>query len=77
MKIIEERLSDKSGKGTIKRITLEQEEQIRALACTKPTEHGKQMTNWTHEMLTKVAKAKRIVDEISVRSVGYILKKTK
>ena len=77
LKMIEDTLSDKPGRGTTKRITLEQEEQIRALACTKPTEHGIQMTNWTNEMLTQVAKAKGIVDKISVRSVGNILKKTK
>jgi len=74
---IVEVLSDKHRSGTPKRITFEQEEQIRALACTKPTEHGIQMTNWTHEMLAHVVKAKGIVDKISVSYVGYILKKTK
>ena len=77
MNMIKEILSDKPGRGRKKSITLEQEEQIRALACTKPTEHGIQMTNWTHEMLAQVAKAKRIVEEISASSVGKILKKKK
>jgi len=75
--IIKDILSDKPRTGKPKRITLAQEEQIRALACTKPTEHGIQVNNWTHEMLTLVVKAKGIVDKISVRSVGNILKKTK
>lgn len=77
LKMIKEVLSDKPRSGTPKRITLEQEEQIRAMACTKPIEHGIQMNNWTHEMLTHVVKAKGIVDKISVRNVGKILKKTK
>jgi transposase len=70
-------LSDKPRSGTPKRITLEQESQIRALACTRPTEHGVEMTTWTHEMLSHVIKAKGIVDKISSRYVGVILKKTK
>jgi transposase len=75
--MIKKVLSDKPRSGTPKRITLEQEAQIRALACTKPTEHGIEMNNWTHEMLTQVVKMKGIVDKISVRNVGKILKKTK
>lgn len=77
MSMIIEVLSDKPRSGTPKRITLEQESQIRALACTSPTEHGVEMTTWTHEMLSHVIKAKDIVDEISGRYVGVILKKTK
>lgn len=75
--MIFEVLSDKPRSGTPKRITLEQESQIRALACTRPTDHGIEMTTWTHEMLCHVIKAKDIVDEISSRYVGVILKKTK
>jgi len=77
VKKIEEILSDRNRSGTPKRITLEQEEQIRALACTDPKEHGIEMSNWTHEMLAHVAKAKSIVDKISGRYVGTILKKKK
>jgi transposase len=70
-------LSDKKRSGTPKQISLEQEEQIRVLACTRPKEHGIEMINWTHEMLAHVAISKGIVDKISGRYVGTILKKTK
>lgn len=77
MGMIKEVLSDKPRIGAPKSITLDQEEQIRTLACTNPEEHGIPMSNWTHEMLAHVAKAKGIIENISSRYVGIILKKTK
>lgn len=56
------------------RITLAQKQQIVALACEKPDAHGVLMTDWTHEMLAKVAMARGIVDAISRRHLGGILK---
>lgn len=61
--------------GTPARITMAQKQQIVALACDKPDTHGVQMTDWTHEMLAKVAISKGIVDTISARHLGGILKK--
>ena len=68
-------LADKPRSGRNKRITLSQEQQIVALACDKPEDHDIEMTNWTHAMLAQVAMSKGIVDTISERHVGNILKK--
>jgi putative transposase len=68
-------LNDLPRSGTPKRITLAQEQQIVALACEKPTDYGVEMTNWTLEMLAKVAIAQGILESISPRYVGEILKK--
>jgi putative transposase len=63
--------------GTTKRITLEQEQQIVALACGKPQDYGLEMTDWTHEMLAKAAISQGIIKTISARYVGTILKKNR
>ncbi len=68
-------LKDMPRSGTPKRITLAQEQQIVALACEKPEDYGIIMTQWTREMLAHVAVAKEIVETISPRYVGEILKK--
>ncbi len=73
---IEQILSDKARSGTPKRITLAQEQAIIALACDTPENHNMPVTNWTHEMLASVAIRKGLIDTISPRKVGYILKKT-
>ncbi len=73
--MIKEVLTDRPRSGTPKRITMATEELIVALACDKPTNHGVEMSRWTWEMLAHVAKAKDIVDQISPRHVGNILKK--
>lgn len=68
-------LRDLPRSGTRKQITLEEEQQIVALASEKPADYGVEMTTWTHEMLAKVAIAQGIVRKISARHVGNILKK--
>ena len=73
---IKEILSDIPRSEAPKRITLAQEQQIVGLACEKPEDHDIQMDNWTREMLAHVSKAIKIVDTISPRYVGTILKKT-
>lgn len=70
-----ELLSDLPRQGAPKTFTLAQEQQIVALACDKPRHHGVEMTDWTYEMLAKVAIAKSIVASISASQVGRILKK--
>lgn len=67
-------LKDLPRSGAPKIITLAQEKQIIALACDRPADYQVEMTNWTHEMLAKVAIAKGIVASISSRQVGRILK---
>jgi transposase len=68
-------LRDNPRSGTRKRISLEEEQQIVALASEKPADYGVEMTGWTHEMLAKVAIARGIVEKVSSRHVGNILKK--
>ena len=70
-------LKDYSRSGAPKRITLAQEKQIIALACERPEDHGIPLTQWNREMLAHVAKAKGIVETISPRYVGEILKKNR
>lgn len=60
---------------TRKIISMEEEQQIVALDSEKPQDYGIEMTDWTHEMLAKVAIARGIVEKISGRHVGNILKK--
>lgn len=67
-------LKDKPRPGTPKTISLSQEKQIVALACEKPIDFGIEMTTWTHEMLAHVAITKGIIESISSRQVGRILK---
>lgn len=68
-------LKDSPRSGAPKRITLAQEQQIIALACDKPEDHGIPITQWNREMLAQVAKTKGIVQRISPRYVSEILKK--
>ncbi len=75
LKMIKDILSDKPRSGTPKTITLEQEEQIVALACDKPVNHDIEMTNWTHQLLAHIAMTENIVEKISRRQIGNILKK--
>ena len=63
--------------GAPARITLAQKQQIIAVACEKPDTYGVQMTDWSHEMLVKVVVAQGIVDTISRRHLGGILKKVR
>jgi putative transposase len=68
-------LEDAPRSGAPKTFTMAQTQQIVALACQKPEEHGIEMTTWTHEMLAHVAISKGIVKSISSRYVGELLKK--
>lgn len=67
---------DLARSGTPKKFSLSQEQSIVSLACDKPENHGIRMTNWSEEMLAKVAQSKGIVDSISRAQVGRILKKS-
>lgn len=74
-KFIQSILSDLPRSGTPKKITLAQEQQIVAIACDEPAHHGIPITDWTYETLAQVAIAKQIIDTISPRQVGRVLKK--
>ncbi len=68
-------LGDAQRSGAPKRIAVAQEQQIIALACDKPEQHGLPHTTWTHELLQQTAIKKQVIDKISARQVGRILKK--
>jgi putative transposase len=70
-----ELLSDEPRAGAPEQITLAEKQQIVALACEKPEDHGIPMTQWNREMLAKVAVAEGIVAKISPRYISDILKK--
>lgn len=67
-------LKDKPRPGAPKVIMVAQEQQIIALACEKPKDHGIPLTDWTHERLAHTAVDKGIVPSISSSQVGRILK---
>lgn len=69
-------LQDNPRSGTRKRITLEQEQQIVALASENPRDYGVEVNSWTHERLAEAVISQGIVDKISSRHIGNILKKT-
>lgn len=75
LQVLLHHLRDLPRSGTRKRITLEEEQQIVALASERPKDYGIEMNSWTHEMLAKAAIAQRIVGKISSRHIGNILKK--
>lgn len=67
-------LSDAPRSGTPCRISMAQKQQIVALACGPPRDHGIEMNNWTLVKLAEVAVDKQIVSTISSSYVGKILK---
>ena len=69
-------LKDRPRPGQPRKFTEVQRNQIVALACDKPTNHGLEMTDWTFEMLSLTAQAKGIVEKISKSQVRQILKKS-
>ncbi len=68
-------LRDLPRSGAPERIPLSEKQQLIALACEKPEDYGIPFTQWNREMLAKVAMAEGIVEKISPRYVGKLLKK--
>lgn len=68
-------LSDHARSGAPIRISVEEKQQLIALACKKPKEFGIPITQWNREMLAKVAMAEGIIEKISPRYVSEVLKK--
>ena len=68
-------LSDLPRSGAPARITMEQKNQIVALACEQPCKYGIPFTHWTLEALSKVALETSIVQTITAAYVGVILRK--
>jgi putative transposase len=70
-----ERLQDLPRSGAPDKFTPEQHCLIVALACEKPTDHGRPITDWTQRELAEEAIKQGIVESISPCHVGRMLKK--
>ena len=70
-----ELLKDRPRSGAPCRIKESEKQQLLAMACRKPSEYDIPRTSWTHELLSQVAQQQGIIDQISPRYVGEILKK--
>jgi putative transposase len=72
---IEERLEDLPRPGTPPRLTANQICQIEKLACEKPENSGRPITQWTGREIADEIKKRGIVDKISPRHASRLLKK--
>lgn len=72
---VAERLADAPRPGAPARITPEQICAIVALACEPPEACGVPITHWSQSALAREANKRGLVDTISQRSVGRILKR--
>ncbi len=73
--LLEHVLGDAPRPGKPAIFTPEQIVQIVALACEPPGESGRPISHWTSRELADEAKKRRIVADISPRSVGRFLKR--
>lgn len=71
----EERLEDIARSGAPSRITPEQRCKIEALACQKPEEHQRPITNWTAREIAAEIIRQGIVEQISARHAARLLKR--
>ncbi len=72
---IEDRLEDLPRPGTPPRLTADQICQIAQLACEKPEESGRPISQWTGREIADEIKRRGIVDTISPRHASRLLKK--
>jgi len=72
---VEERLDDLPRPGTPPRLTANQICQIEELACEKPENSRRPITQWTGREIADEIKKRGIVDEISPRHASRLLKK--
>jgi len=70
----EERLTDLPRAGCPSRITADQRCQIERLACEKPEQSGRPISQWTNWEIAAEIKKQGIVDQISARHAGRLLK---
>ena len=68
-----ERLQDKERSGTPAKFSMEQVVELFALACSKPEDYGRPITDWTARELAEEIEKQGIVDSISPRHVGRLL----
>jgi transposase len=71
-----ELLSDRPRSGKPRRISDEQEDLLRAMACRSPEDYGIIRTEWSHKTLAEAAVREGIFEHISRRYVSVLLKKS-
>jgi len=73
----QERLEDLPRPGAPLQITADQRCQIEALACEKPEESERPISHWTHRELADEIIKRGIVEQISPRHAGRLLKRSR
>jgi putative transposase len=72
---IEDRLQDAPRPGAPAKITADQRCRIEALACEKPENSERPITQWSAREIADELKKRKIVDEISPRHAARLLKR--
>lgn len=72
---VEERLEDLPRPGAPAAITADQVCQIQQMACERPEESGRPITHWTNREVADEVMKRGIVEQISPRHAGRLLKK--
>lgn len=72
---VAERLEDLPRPGTPARITADQRCQIEAMACEKPEDSGRPISQWTSREIADEVMKRGIVDSISPRHAARLLKR--
>jgi transposase len=72
---VAERLDDLPRSGAPARITADQRCQIEALACEAPEKSGRPISHWTGREIADELMERKIVDHISPRHAGRLLKR--
>lgn len=70
---VRERLQDKERSGTPAKFSMEQVVELFALACSKPEDYGRPISDWTSRELAEEMIEQGIVESISPRHVGRLL----
>ena len=71
------RLADAPREGAPSKFTPEQVCQIIAMACEKPTDSGRPISQWSHRELADEIVRRGIVESISPRHAGRLLKRSR
>ena len=74
---VAERLADAPREGAPAKFTPEQVCQIIALACEKPADSGRPISQWSHRELADEIVRRGIVESISPRHAGRLLKRSR
>lgn len=74
---VADRLADAARPGAPAKFTPEQVCQIIALACEKPVDSGRPISQWSHRELADEIVRRGIVDSISPRHAGRLLKRSR